>query len=164
MPKTISSFRNFKNRVHTLKWWLFSGISKTYTCGIPLSNNWIAPYVRKKALSFFKSKVGRHLSAASNMGKRNWRMMKGWHMKLWWKNRTRTYTHYPHVFSNFSFFPFFTKLRRFIAAVCFSFSINNSNLLELRNFQDIFISQHLLNSVCRKYRWAFCLFFSLSLL
>ena len=25
MPKTMSRFINFENRVHTLKWWLFSG-------------------------------------------------------------------------------------------------------------------------------------------
>ena len=30
MPKTNSSFRNFKNRVHSLKWWLFSGISNRF--------------------------------------------------------------------------------------------------------------------------------------
>ena len=164
MPKTIKSFRNFKNRVHTLKWWLFSCISKRYTCGIPLSNNWIASYVRKKELSF-KSKVGRHLSAASNMGKRKWHMIKGWYMDICRKNRTRTYTHYPHVFSNFSIFPFFTKRRRFIVAVCFSFSINNSNFLELRDSHDISGSQHLLNSVYVRntgepsacfFSWLFC--------
>ena len=48
MPKTISSFRNFKNRVHTLKWWVFSSISKRYTCGIPFSNNSIAHLVLEK--------------------------------------------------------------------------------------------------------------------
>ena len=77
-------------------------------------------YVRKRELSF-KRKMVRHLSAASNIGKRNWHVMKGWHIKICWKNRTRTYTHYPHVFSNFSIFPFFIKRRRFIVAICFSF-------------------------------------------
>ena len=42
---------------------------------------------------------------------------------------------------------FSSKCRRFIVAVCFSFSIIISNLLELRDFHDIFTSQHLLNSV-----------------
>ena len=74
MPKTMSSFRNFKNRVHTLKWYLFSG--NRYTCGMPFSNKWIASYVRKKAFSF-KRKRRRQLSAESNAGKRNWHMMKG---------------------------------------------------------------------------------------
>ena len=60
---------------------------------------------------------------------------------------TRSYTHYPHVFSNFPIFLFFIKCRRFIVAVCFSFSIIISNLLELRDFHDISTSQHLLNSV-----------------
>ena len=50
MPKTMSSFRNFKNNVNRLKWWLFSG--SRYTCGITFSNNWIVSYVRKKELSF----------------------------------------------------------------------------------------------------------------
>ena len=68
-------------------------------------------------------------------------------------------------FSNFSIFPFFIKRRRFIVAVCFSFSINNSNLLELRDFQDISGSQHLLNSVYVRntgepsacfFSWLFC--------
>ena len=81
MSKTMNSFRNFKKRVHKLKWWLFSG--NRYTCGITFSNNWIASYVRKKELSF-RRKVRRHLSAKSNMGKRNWHMMKGWHMKVCW--------------------------------------------------------------------------------
>ena len=81
MPKTLNSFRNFKNRVHTLKCWLFPG--NRYTCGIPFDNNWIASYVRKKELSF-KSKMRRHLPAESNMGKRNWHIMKGWDIKISW--------------------------------------------------------------------------------
>ena len=81
-------------------------------------------------------------------GEKNWHMMKDSHMKVSWQNRTRTCTHYPHFFlSNFSIFPFFIKHRRFIVIICFSFSIINSNLLELQDFYDLSISQHLLNSV-----------------
>ena len=60
-----------------------SGISNRYTYGIPFSKNWIVSHVRKKEL-YFKKKAGRHLSAESNMGKRNWRMMKRSHMKTCW--------------------------------------------------------------------------------
>ena len=131
--------------MHTLKWWLFTDISKRYTCGIPPSNNWIASYTRKKKI--FQKENGKAPVCWIKHGEKNWHMMKGWHMKICWKNRTGTYTHYPYVFFNFSIFPFFINRRRFIVAVCFSFSINNSNLLELRDFQDISISQHLLNLV-----------------
>ena len=144
MPKTMSSFRNFKNRVHTLKWYLFSG--NRYTCGMPFSNKWIASYVRKKAFSF-KRKRRRQLSAESNAGKRNWHMMKGctWILadKIW---RDLIFIILM-LYLIFSIFTFFIKFRRFIAAVCFSFSIINSNMLELQDFHDISISQHLLNSV-----------------
>ena len=58
----------------------------------------------------------------------------------------RTYTHYPHAFS-VSIFPYFIKCRQFIVAVYFSFSIIKSNLLKLPDFNDISISQQLLNSV-----------------
>ena len=49
--------------------------------------------------------------------------------------------------SNFSIFPFFIKHRRFIVVICFSFPVINSNMLELQDFYDLSISQHLLNSV-----------------
>ena len=77
-----------------------------------------------------------------------WWKVRTWKNRTSWQNRTRTYTHYPYFFlSNFSIFPFFIKHRRFIVVICFSFSIINSNLLKLRDFYDISISQHLLNSV-----------------
>ena len=60
-----------------------SGISNRYTYGIPFSKNWIVSHVRKKDL-YFKKKAERHLSAESNMGKRNWHMMKRSHMKTCW--------------------------------------------------------------------------------
>ena len=71
-------FHKLQNRVHTLKLWLLSG--NRYTCSIPFSNNWIASYVRKK--EFFKKESKKAPVCWIKMRKRNWHMMKSWHLKI----------------------------------------------------------------------------------
>ena len=79
------------------------------------------------------------------MGKRNSHIM---------KISQQDFTHEPHVFPNFSIVPFFVKRRRIIVTVCFSFLFINSNMLELRNFPDVSIPQHLLKfSIYWKFKW-----------
>ena len=110
----------------------------------PFSNNWIASYVRKKRKESRKAPVCRikHGEKKLTPGERFT------HESLLIQQEENLYSLIILMFfPNFSIFPFFIKCRQFIVVVCFNFSIINSILLQLRDFHDISISQHLLNSV-----------------
>ena len=77
---------------------------------------------------------------------------------------TRSYNHYPHVYSNFSIFPFFTKCRRFIVAfvsvfllscpTCWNFEISMTSLYP--NTSSIqYMSEIQVSFVCF-FPWHFC--------